>query len=389
MDTWMGPEQAGSDWAGCWEIRSDTIYLNHGSFGPPPRVVQTCRERLLRRLESNPMDFLVRELEGEIDGVRHIVSDFVGAKAENLVLVDNATYGMNVVAEGFPLAPGDEVLLTDHEYGAVRRIWDRRCDKAKATLKTAGLPEPIESAEQVIDVVDQALTERTKLLVVSHITSPTAITLPVQQIIDRAHANDVAVCVDGPHAVAQLPLEMEALGCDFYTASCHKWLSAPLGTGFLYVSPRWQEHIRAPILSWGKPAGEEQSSWTDEFTWLGTRDPSALLAIPSAIALLQQVGLETFRRHAHDLASYARQGLAEFATRSPIVPDSPQWYTAMAHMPLPPGEPRKLQNALWGQYGIEVPIIDFAGQRWIRVSCHLYNRAADIDRLIDALRALL
>lgn len=389
MNTSMEDEQSWDAWSKCWKIRPDTIYLNHGSFGPPPTVVRHAREAYQRRLESNPMDFLVRELEGEIANVRDVVADFIGTRPENLALVDNATYGMNVVATSFPLSPGDEVLLTNHEYGAVRRIWNRQCEVADCQLQTVDLPESIESADQVVDAITNAVTQRTKLLVVSHITSATAITLPVRQIIERVRTLGVAVCIDGPHAVAQLPLNIDELGCDFYTASCHKWLSAPLGTGFLYVSPRWHEMIQPPILSWGKTESEEQASWTDEFGWLGTRDPSALLAIPSAIALLKRVGLENFRRRTHQLASYARERLAQFDPRQPIVPDSPQWYGAMAHVPLPAGDARQLQMALWGQFGIEVPIIDFAGRRWIRVSCHLYNKPANIDRLAEALHVLL
>lgn len=377
-------------WRALWNLRPDTIYLNHGSFGTPPIVVQEARRRWQARVDAQPMDFFVRQMESELQQVRDVLAAFVGTSAENLVLVDNATYGMNVVAESFPLQAGEEVLLTDHEYGAVRRIWRRRCDRRGAALRVVALPPRIEAADQVVDTIAAALTPQTKLLVVSHITSPTAITLPVAEISRRAKSHGVAVCIDGPHALAQLPLDLDRLDCDFYAASCHKWLSAPFGSGFLYVHPRWRDSIAPPVLSWGNTnAPDGHRTWQDEFDWLGTRDPSALLAIPAAIDLLKHVGLDRFRARTHLLASYARARLTELTNLPPMVPDSIAWYGSMAHVPLPDGDARSLQNALWGGHGIEVPIIEFAQRRWIRVSCHLYTQPQHIDALADALAALL
>jgi isopenicillin-N epimerase len=373
-----------------WKLRADTIYLNHGSFGPPPVVVQQARESWQRQLDEQPMDFFVRRMESELRGAREKLAAFVGTKADNLVLVDNATYAINVVARSFKLAAGDEVLLTDHEYGAVKRIWQRACDEAGANLRIAKLPLPMESPAQVVDAIASALGPRTRLLVVSHITSPTAITLPVAEICAAAKAANVSTCIDGPHAIAQVPVEIDALGCDFYAASCHKWLSAPLGSGFLLAAPHWHQRIAPPVLSWGKQDTQRgKQSWQDEFDWLGTRDPAACLAIPTAIEFLQSVGLDAFRQRTHFLAQYAREELQALANLTPIVPDSPDWYVSMAHVPLPPGESRPLQRALWEQYKIEVPIISFADQRWVRVSCHLYTQRSDIDALAGALRRLL
>ena len=377
-------------WRRLWTLRNDTIYLNHGSFGPPPVAVQESRELWSRRLSANPMDFFVRNLEDELLDVRNTLAKFVGATPENMLLLDNATYGMNVVADSFPLNSGDQILLTDHIYGAVRRIWQRRCNAVGATLVTVQLPCRIESAEQVVEALVQAMTQNTKLLVVSHITSATAITLPVAAIVAAARERGIVICVDGPHAVAQLPLRIDELGADFYAASCHKWLSAGFGSGFLYVHPRWREHIQPPILSWGKTDQDDAtpSPW-DELWWPGTRDPTSLLTIPAAIGFLKQVGLDRFRARCHYLARYARARLSVFTDGEPLTPDDPQWYGAMAHVPLPDGEARPLQRALFGQYGIEVPVIEFGDRRWIRVSCHLYTQPSDIDKLVGALQTML
>ena len=373
-----------------WDLCRDTIYLNHGSFGPPPRPVREARCEYRARLDSQPMDFYMRLLEPALDHARTQLADLVGTSSDDMVCVENATYGMNIVAASLPLRPGDEVLLTDHEYGAVQRIWTRACKRADTLPpRQVSLPLPVESPDQLVDAVFAEVNEHTRLIVMSHITSPTAITLPVDMICRRAREEGVATCVDGPHAVAQLPLDIDRLDCDFYTASCHKWLCAPFGSGFLYVHPSQQPLIEPIILSWGRLANQPLTSWTDEFKWLGTRDPSPLLAVPAAIDYLRSVGLDIFRRRTHYLARYARQCLAEVTQRHPLTPDSDNWYGSMAHVPLPPGDGMPLQTALWENFGIEVPIIEFGGGRFVRVSCHLYNSQADIDLLADGLRELL
>lgn len=351
--------------------------------------MREARAAWQERLDRQPMDFLVRELELAWHDTRRRLAAFVGTVAENLVFCANATAGMNVAAASFALAAGDEVLFTDHEYGAVRRIWDRVCRKTGAAVKTAALPQPLEAAEQMVAALFAAATPRTRIIVVSHITSPTAIILPVKMICEEARRRGIAVCIDGPHAIAQLDVRLDELGCDYYAASCHKWLSAPFGSGFLYVHPRRQSHVEAVNLSWGVPPPREPTAWWEEFYWSGTADPSAYLAIPAAIEFLEQVGLENFRARTHALARYARQRLVELTGLSPLVPDSAKWYGSMAHVPLPPGDHAALQRALWEQHGVEVPIISWNGGRYIRVSCHLYNDTQQIDRLLQSLKALL
>jgi isopenicillin-N epimerase len=379
-------------WREQWRLREGTVYLNHGSFGPPPEPVRAARHQWQRRLDEQPMDFFVREFEPAWHEARRRLAAFVGTNDDDLIFVENATAGMNIIAESFSrsLHIGDEVLLTDHEYGAVRRIWQRACGEAGlGEPKIVKLPLPIESVEQVVDCLMTAAGVRTRLIVVSHITSPTAVILPVQEICRAARERGIAVCIDGPHAPAQTDVNIDALDCDFYTASCHKWLSAPFGSGFLYVHPRHQSSVRPPLLSWGRLLPNRPQSWSDEFVWSGTRDSSPYFTIPAAIDFLESVGLEAFRARTHFLARYARQQLVELTGREPIVPDSETWYGSMAHVPLPPGDRQSLQDALWQRYGIEVPIVEWNDGRYIRVSCHLYNRRQEIDLLVRALTELL
>jgi isopenicillin-N epimerase len=390
-------------WAGLkqhYAIRPDTTYLNHGSFGLPPRVVRELRDRWQHKLDSQPMDFFVREFEPAWLAARDRLAAFVGATAGSLIFAENATVAMNIVADSFPLAAGDEVLLTDHEYGAVHRIWQRACERVGAAAKTVELPLPLNSAEQVASAILAAAGEPTRLIVVSHVTSPTAAILPVADICRAARQRGIAVAIDGPHAVAQTPLAIDALGCDFYTASCHKWLSGPVGSGFLYVAPRWQSCVRPPVLSWGRIPPTRINTWSDEFVWSGTRNPSAFLAVPAAIDFLEQVGLTAFRSRTHWLAQYARRRLLALSDLPALVPDDPAWYGSMAHVPLPPpkaggisGEScpisNPLQNTIWQKLAIEVPVVEFRGVRYLRVSCHLYNDTEQLDRLTRGVQSLL
>ncbi len=374
-------------WAGRWTLRPDTVYLNHGSFGPSPDCVIEASRQFQRRLESQPMDFLIRELGPLLADARRQLGRLVGVSADDLVFVDNATFGMNVVAASFPLQAGDEVLLNDHEYGAVFRVWEAACQRAGARVVRRPLPLPVRSADEAVQTLLAGVTPRTRLLVTSHVTSPTALVLPIEAICREAQQRGVAVCVDGPHAVAMRPIDLQSLDCDFYTASCHKWLSAPFGSGFLYVHARRQAAVRSPVVSWGRPLASESASWRDELVWLGTRDPSAYLAVPAAIAFLDEVGWTRFREQTHTLAQYARAALADLTGLTPLTPDDDAWYGSMVAAALPPGEAEALHQSLRARYGIEIPVIDWQGQRLIRVSCHLYNTQRHIDALIEALAA--
>ncbi|MHB0956483.1 MAG: aminotransferase class V-fold PLP-dependent enzyme [Pirellulaceae bacterium] len=380
-------ESAWSCWQNEWSIRDDTIYLNHGSFGPPPNMVRAARQAWQLRLDCQPMDFYMRRFEAHWLTTRSQLATFVGTSPENLVFVENATMGMNLVAANFPLTAGDQVVLTDHEYGAVRRIWDRACRRAGADPPIiARLPERFETYEEVVDAIFAVVTSRTRLLVVSHITSPTALILPVQLLCGEARRRGVAICIDGPHAPAQIPINLDALDCDFYAASCHKWLSAPLGSGFLAVHRHYHGHFEPVMLSWGRLLPNVPEHWFEEFLWSGTRDPSGYLSISDAIRFLQQVGEASFRERTHALAQHARQQITALTGLEPPLEDSPRWYGSMALAPLPPCDAKRLQRDLWQQHGLEVPIIDFGGKQYVRVSCHLYNTPAHIAALVTGLQ---
>ena len=392
-----------------WSIQEGVTYLNHGSFGPAPIVVQENREEWSRKLERNPMDFFLRVMEPALDVAMASLSKFVGSDPRDMVFVDNATVAMNVVAENIELKAGDEVLLNDHEYGAVFRIWRHQCDQVGARVVSAKLgnfseqEDPTSDSGQVnvtrrvVDLIFSAVTEKTKLIVVSHITSPSAIIFPVAEICRVARERGIPVCIDGPHAIAMQDVNLKKIDCDFYCASLHKWLSAPFGSGFLYVKRKYQQRLKPHMTSWGRSLGGRDERWQDHINWLGTRDPAPFLAVPSAIKFLEAVGLESFRSWTHELVRYARQKLEHQFDTKAWVPDSPDWYGSMIAVPLPASDLKKakpnamhpLQQQLWERYQIEIPISECCGQSFIRVSCHLYNTRDEIDRLIDSLSKLM
>jgi len=385
-----------------WSLPDDVVYLNHGSFGPSPRVVQESRERWSRRLESQPMNFFMREMEAALEESLATLAKFVGTSRGNLVFVENATAGMNIVAQTFALNSDDEVLLTDHEYGAVTRLWRRRARQTGARVVIQEIPLPLCSAEETAAAFFSAVTDRTKLIVISHVTSPTALILPVDEIRRLARERGIPVCIDGPHAVAMLPLDLRRLDCDFYTASCHKWLCAPFGSGFLYTSPRWQKKVEPAVISWGGSVSGRQPSWKDEFVWSGTRDPAAYLAVADAIQFFEQPlsdehevsALETFRSHASELLALARERIVAVTCLEPLASQASH-YGSMLSFPLPieddldPQQRHPIQDALWDRYRIEIPIVHWQGRRSVRVSAHLYNTAAEIEHLAQALTELL
>ena len=383
-----------------WDIPDGVTYLNHGSFGPAPRPVRESQQRWTAELQRQPMEFFVRRLEGLLDETCAALGRLVGADPRDLVLVDNATAGMNIVARSVELEAGDQVLLTDHEYGAVRRLWQKTCQAAGAELVVRRLPWPLleeDSAERLVEHLAASITDRTRLLVASHVTSATATTLPIEMICQAASRHGVPVCVDGPHAVAMLSLDLEQLGCDYYTASCHKWLSAPFGSGFLWVRRRHQHRIRPAITSWGGSVSGRDSSWKDEFTWGGTRDPACWLAIPEAIAFLEDYGIQRFRDQSHDLVNQARRRVLELTGLEAPTPESQRWYGPMTIVPLPNdpaaetghGHIDPLQRTLQREFGIETPVTTMHEHRYIRISCHLYNTVADIDHLVNSLSECL
>jgi isopenicillin-N epimerase len=337
----------------------DVTFLNHGSYGACPRPVFERYQALQRELERQPVEFLARRFGELTAGARAALADFVGARADELVFVPNATAGLNAVIRSLRLEPGDEVVTTRHEYGAVTRTWE----VAGATLVAV---EP--------DEVVAAIGPRTKAVSVSHVTSPTALVLPVEEICRAAREAGVLAIVDGAHVPGQIPLDLGALGADVYAGNCHKWLSAPKGAGFLWAREEHHGWIEPGVVSWGYDEG-----FAARHGWQGTRDPAAALAVPAAIEAhleLERAGeLERCRRLA-----------ASFHDRLPPVGRTPapqMWSSELAT-----ADPHGLQRRLWEEHRIEVVVTAWEGRSLLRVSIAPYNRPEDVERLLAALEGL-
>ncbi len=369
-----------------WHFREGVCYLNHGSFGAVPELVRRAQRHWQEEVADEPMDMLARRTQPAWQKARDQLAFWLGSHPENMALCENATVAMNEVAGWFPLQPGDEVLLTDHEYGAVKRIWQRRTERAGAQLKYVTLPMPLTTQDKIVDSILDACTPKTRLVVFSHITSPTAILLPVNKICAALRRRDIASCVDGPHALLQEPIHLQRMDCDFYTASCHKWLCAPVGSGFVYVHPRWHEQVEPLRLSWGLLPPDSPKTWIDELNWIGTRDYSPYIAIRSAMRFFRRFDYSQIDSRNHGLACYARNVISESLDTLPLTPEGREWFGWMVGIWLPTvgphhGDHSTLQSRLWERYKIEVPIMRFGDRYLVRVSCHLYNTTHDIDLL--------
>jgi isopenicillin-N epimerase len=347
----------------------EVVYLNHGSFGACPRPVFDVYQEWQRELEREPVNLIERRLDGELARVRSALANYVGAPADDLVLAPNATVGLNTVLRSFGLEPGDEILTTEHEYGAIKLLLDFLSERTGARV----VRRPGVDAEAIW----AGATERTRVLVVSHVTSPTALLLPVDELCGLAREAGVLSVVDGAHGPGQVPLDLERLGADFYAGNCHKWLCAPKGAGFLYVTQEQQELLEPLVVGWGY----RESEFALRHGRPGTRDPSAYLAVPAAIDFVREHG------QAVECRALLQEGSRELAAAgfAPLTAEQP---LQMACFHLPHCDPEEVELRLLEEFRIEAPVRDWNGQILIRVSVAPYNTAEDLERLEAGLRQL-
>ena len=372
-------------------LRDDVVFLNHGSFGACPRPVFEEYQRLQREIESQPLEFLDRQYHTRLAGARTALAAFVGCGADDLVFVSNATTGLNIVARSLGLQPGDEVLATDHEYGALDRTWRFLCGKSGARYVRQRLTLPVTTPEQVVEEIWAGVTNRTRVLFLSHITSPTALRLPVKELVDRAREAGLITIIDGAHAPGQIDLDLSAIGADFYSGNCHKWMMAPKGAAFLHARPEVQHLIEPLVVSWGWESRHPgPSRFLDHQEWTGTRDPSAWLAVPAAIRFLQEHDWDRERRRCRAMIQDVREKITALTGLEPICPANGRWFEQMHALPLPRDiDGPALQKDLWEKFNIEIPVIDLNGRCFLRPSAQGYNTPDDYELLVEALTRLL
>ncbi len=372
-------------------LDSAITYLNHGSFGATPRPVFEAYQTWQRRLEYQPTEFLNRRAPGLLAEARAPLGKYLNTAPDNLVFVTNATVGLNVVAHSLPLGAGDEVLSTDHEYGALDHTWQFLARQRGFKYIRQPISTPMISADDFITQLWRGVTEHTRVIFLSHITSPTALIFPVEAVCRRARAEGILTVIDGAHVPGQLPLDLDTLGADFYSGNLHKWLCAPKGAAFLYASPARQSLIQPLIVSWGwLPDATSPQPLTDYLEWTGTRDLSAFLSVPDAIRYHQEHDWATVQAECHQLASLALQRVGQITGLPALSPDSPEWFGQMVSIPLPQTiQPEAFHQALYDRFRIEAPLITWNGRYFVRVSFQVYNCAAEIDQLEAAVRSLL
>ncbi|XXF76613.1 aminotransferase class V-fold PLP-dependent enzyme [Myxococcaceae bacterium GXIMD 01537] len=385
-----------------WSLDPEVTFLNHGSFGACPTEVLAFQAELRARLEAEPVLFLHRQIEPLLDAARAALGAFVGADADDLAFVANATTGVNTVLRSLRFAPGDELLTTDHEYNASRNALDFVASQWGARVVVAKVPWPVTSEDAVVDAVLAHVTPRTRLLLIDHVTSQTALVMPVARLVRALRERGVETLVDAAHAPGMLPLDLRELGAGYYTGNCHKWISAPKGAAFLHVRRDLQGAVRPLAMSHGyNSTREDRSRFRREFDWMGTHDPTPFLSVPKALEVMGGLlpgGWPELMASNHAKAVAARSYLCERLRVAPSCPEA--MLGSMATVSLPEShrvEPRgplamvPLQERLFDTYRIEVPVSAWPAppRGHLRVSAQLYNTPPDYQRLGDALEALL
>ena len=366
------------------------VFLNHGSFGATPKPVFREYQRWQRELERQPVEFLDRRFVERMAEARATLAEYLGTTRDNLVYVTNATVGVNIVARSLDLSPGDEVLTTDHEYGACDRTWSFLAEKRGFTYRKQAIPIPVESTRAFVEQLWQGVTPRTKVIYLSHITSPTAIIFPVADVCHRARRQGILTVIDGAHAPGQVSLSLDEIGADFYTGNLHKWLAAPKGAGFLFARPEVQCLLEPLVVSWGYRSDKPgPSQFVDHHQWWGTRDIAAFLTVPAAIRFQAEHDWDKVRATCHSLAVDAETRIRS-GTGLPSLYQDDSWFGQMFTAQLPiDADIIALKKNLYDNYHIEVPLVAWNGYKLIRVSVQGYNTWRDVARLLTALQSLL
>lgn len=377
-----------------FQLDPDVVFLNHGSFGATPRPVFDVYQEWQRRIELQPVRFFQEEAAPALRSARTALAAYVGARPEDLVFVHNATFGVNVVAHALDLQPGDEVLTTTHEYGACSNAWETVCAARGARYVRQPFTWPVRDDAQLIEELWQGVTPRTKVLYFSHITSPTALTLPVAALCRRARAAGILTVIDGAHAPGQVDIDLATLGADIYTGNLHKWLCAPKGAGFLWVRPELQAQITPLVVSWGygpERGHFEENDFISAHQWQGTDDISAYLSVPAAIEFQAEHDWQTVRRQCHVLLTETLTRLSEITQEvSPYPATAVQHYHQMAVALLPAQtDAPALKQRLYRAHRIEIPCFAWQGRPLLRISVQGYNSAEDLACLEAAVQAEL
>ena len=361
--------------------------FNNGSVGTVPRPVLEALIGFEQEMEVHPGKFFGL-IGPRMTEARAQVAEYLGATAGNLTFVTNATTGLNFPIRSLQLGSGDEVLSTDHEYGALDNAWRYMARQRGFTYINHPIRTPMTTREAFVENLWEGVTPRTKVIFISHITSPTALVWPVELVCARARREGILTVIDGAHAPGQLPLKLDEIGADFYVGNLHKWACAPKGTAILYARPEVQHLVDPVIIGWpwqGEPA--DAKHYQNYVEGLGTRDMCGFLAVPEALRFMREHNWDQVRAECHELATYAQRRVCELSGRPPLHPiDDTSWFSQMCVAPLPDTDLGKLATRLYEHYRIETAMGGWNGNLRIRISIQAYLNQADVDRLVEAIR---
>lgn len=367
-----------------FQLEDGAIYLNHGSYGATPRLVTAAQRRWQDRLEAEPSRFMEREFRPGLRVAAERLSAHLGVPGGSIAMVENATQAVNAILRSMALKQDDEILITDQTYNAVKNTVRWVASRSGAKVVEVALPFPAYADDSILQAFSAGLTERTRLAIIDHVTSPTAVVLPVAAMVAVAKQAGAATLVDGAHAPGMLPIDLPAIDADWYTGNCHKWLFAPKGCAFLWAADGVRETLHPTVISHGYGQG-----FVTEFDWVGTRDASPQLALPDALAFIERLGIERVRQRNHRLAVDSGRQLAEAWGTEVGTP--PGLTGSMITVRLPDGlgttqaQGLEMRRRLLDERRIQVPINALAGSLWARVSAQIYNHPAEIDALAEAI----
>ncbi len=362
-------------------------FLNHGSFGAVPRTVFETYQHWQCHIERQPVAFFQREAPLLLRNARAKLGEFLNVSQNDVVFVTNTTFGINVIARSLNLGPDDSILMTNAEYGALDRTWRFLAEKQNFHIIRQPIKLPFTKPKDFVSQFLKGIRPNTRLVFFSHILSALSAILPIKEICDRCREQQILTVIDGAHAPGHIPLNLKELGADFYVGNLHKWLSAPRGSAFIYARPALQEMIEPLVISWGWQAEKPgPSKFVDWHEYLGTRGLSAFLSVPAAINFQQKNHWENIRESCHQTARYALETiLVQTREKSLYQPDS-HWYGQMVTIPLPKEvDPIDLHDRLWKEDRIEVVVLKWQEQPFLRVSVQAYNTKEEINKLIQAL----
>jgi isopenicillin-N epimerase len=371
-------------------LNPNITFLNHGSFGACPKPIFEELKRFQLELESDPVDFIQRKQTHYLKTARESLAEFVGCNAKDLFFTANPTFAINVIMRSIKLNEGDEILSTNHEYGAMDRTWNFYCKKSGAKYIRQEISLPIVSKEQIIDEFWKGYNKNTKVVFLNQMSSATALIFPVKEICAKAKDLGLITIIDGAHVPGHIDLNIVDLNPDYYTGTLHKWMLAPKGSSFLYVRPKLQKDLEPLVVSWGyESLSPGESQFLDYHELQGTRDVSAFLCTPKVVAFLEQNNWKdvSFRCKQIVLDNYKR--FCDLLNTKPLCPITTEFLGQMASVPINTDRPSELKELLFSKYKIQIPVMPLNGNYYIRYSINAYNSQADLDVLYQALKDIV